>query len=335
MNAFMVWSQIERRKICETQPDVHNAQISKQLGVRWKMLSDKQRQPFIEEAERLRILHLKEYPDYKYKPRKKTKSISSDELSIIKERKIVKNTKVHSGKTLVVGSGPCATLNNNRSNSQQTLNSALKFFGGQSTFNLVNCDHLRVKFTIDKKFKEGLKDTKALTAVNQFTPEKSPPSPQDIPESPESMLSLDEIPPISPVRLPTFDSLLSKEFSIDPPFDDSLENSLLTPSPEPSETVYPTSDLIFRLQTDIIKQEPVLTRSVIQNPVLGDLDSLSTNDLFYLEDVCSLTSVDLDSLSTASNLSASHFEFSTSDVNDVLMDIGVSGGWDDNYVNIN
>ncbi|KAG5879285.1 hypothetical protein JTB14_011572 [Gonioctena quinquepunctata] len=72
MNAFMVWSQIERRKICEVSPDMHNAEISKKLGKRWKLLNDEERQPFIEEAERLRQLHQKEYPDYKYRPRKKS-----------------------------------------------------------------------------------------------------------------------------------------------------------------------------------------------------------------------------------------------------------------------
>ena len=81
MNAFMVWSQLERRKIIEVTPDKHNAEISKELGRRWKLLPDILRQPYIEEAERLRILHQKEYPDYKYKPRKKPKnsnSMSSD-----------------------------------------------------------------------------------------------------------------------------------------------------------------------------------------------------------------------------------------------------------------
>ncbi|GAB0096445.1 hypothetical protein DMENIID0001_119560 [Sergentomyia squamirostris] len=81
MNPFMVWSQIERRKITEVTPDMHNAEISKNLGARWKALSEEEKKPYIEEAERLRKLHLQEYPNYKYRPKKKqnkpTKSTSS------------------------------------------------------------------------------------------------------------------------------------------------------------------------------------------------------------------------------------------------------------------
>ena len=73
MNAFILWSQIERRKILNRQDQyatIHNAEISKLLGKRWKNeLTDQDRQPFIMEAERLRLLHMKEHPDYKYRPR--------------------------------------------------------------------------------------------------------------------------------------------------------------------------------------------------------------------------------------------------------------------------
>ncbi|KAH8252450.1 hypothetical protein KR032_000036 [Drosophila birchii] len=71
MNAFMVWSQMERRKICERTPDLHNAEISKELGRRWQQLDKEDKQPYIIEAEKLRKLHMIEYPNYKYRPQKK------------------------------------------------------------------------------------------------------------------------------------------------------------------------------------------------------------------------------------------------------------------------
>ncbi|XP_062842781.1 transcription factor SOX-12 [Trichomycterus rosablanca] len=94
MNAFMVWSQIERRKIMEQWPDMHNAEISKRLGKRWKLLPDYEKIPFIKEAERLRLKHMADYPDYKYRPRKKSKSSMP-----VKNKLPVKAIKPHSGRS--------------------------------------------------------------------------------------------------------------------------------------------------------------------------------------------------------------------------------------------
>ena len=81
MNAFMRWSQIERKKIIANYPDAHNAEISKNLGKKWRTLSEEEKRPFIEEAEKLKILHLKEYPNYKYKPKKKMMPVHHSQKS--------------------------------------------------------------------------------------------------------------------------------------------------------------------------------------------------------------------------------------------------------------
>ncbi|XP_049873975.1 transcription factor SOX-8-like [Pectinophora gossypiella] len=71
MNAFMVFAQAMRRRLSEQRPSLHNAELSKSLGSMWKSLSEEEKLPFVKEADKLRTQHKREYPDYKYQPRRR------------------------------------------------------------------------------------------------------------------------------------------------------------------------------------------------------------------------------------------------------------------------
>ena len=184
----MVFSHIERKRITEYTPDIHNAEISKNLGKKWKQLTDEEKQPYIQEAERLRLLHMKEYPDYKYQPRKKTPGSANSSKS---------NSPVHrSFKRSPSGKG---TLNCTLGANAWVNTSKVRFSTTNGPLTSIDHDRLNLKFTIDSKFKANLRKSSAkLFPVSGFavdvnkavgSPGSSisspvPHSPPDLPHSP-------------------------------------------------------------------------------------------------------------------------------------------------------
>ena len=229
MNAFMVWSQMERREIVKYAPDTHNAEISKQLGKRWKLLTEEQRLPYVQEAERLRQLHMQEYPDYKYRPRKKTKpasnlnshhhnskhsissTSSSSESPSLVSIKSVERGRISKAKERHHTN--CNILTNNKTTAaiikelkskvaQDSSNGTSHRGGITRSSSFLGSTKLKIstKITeIDRKIKNS---SKKYATVHQTdvaictSPSEVPATPQEIPASPESASFYDD--PLSP-----------------------------------------------------------------------------------------------------------------------------------------
>ncbi|XP_078405860.1 transcription factor SOX-30-like [Cetorhinus maximus] len=69
MNAFMVWARIHRPSLAKANPNANNAEISVQLGLEWNKLTEEQKKPYYDEAQKIKEKHREEFPGWVYQPR--------------------------------------------------------------------------------------------------------------------------------------------------------------------------------------------------------------------------------------------------------------------------
>lgn len=243
----------------QVQPDMHNAEISKRLGLQWKLLSDVERQPFIEEAERLRVLHVQEYPDYKYRPRKRLTSHSKQKAS-------AKDTSSSSSKSSTSPGGG-STESSRVSPSEQRLHS-LTVSGGLARHAPQGAiiDGYKLKLTIDAKgFLQG--GTSALDGVHdQLTPPMTFPASPNMPFSPDAPESASLYPEI--VHASGFDSV--KPICVLPFFTAASARGHLTAASVLSDVTSVT------VKTDAPPDD------VSSASALADLDAMSGWDFLHL-----------------------------------------------------
>jgi len=338
MNAFMVWSQLERRKIIEQNPDAHNAEISKNLGRKWRTLEEMEKQEFIDEAERLRQLHLKEYPDYKYKPKKKAKHPPAAKLAseVSKRLRKLKNTV----KTQFVSKPQARKVFTDRHKKEKL------------TLNIKKC----MDTTLYPLYHLSRQPPGKVPTLSRQPPGKVPTSPILSPV--DSISFYDDgfkppqvstkHPPISPQSKPADPFALSPNVkpdlfsSIHPqstptnPTEQSGQSLLLSPLPD---IITPLLEPLKK-QSLYINSEPLVIKSTDFKS--GFKDEYSLADLDTLTDLLQVPSENmqcgpgLDSWDSGSSTSGSHFEFSTSEfeLSDMLPPDTLQYDWMDNIIRI-
>ncbi|KAJ8288631.1 hypothetical protein COCON_G00012900 [Conger conger] len=281
MNAFMVWSKIERRKIMEQSPDMHNAEISKRLGKRWKMLKDSEKIPFIREAERLRLKHMADYPDYKYRPKKKPKLDSSSKPSAPSPEK-------PGGKNPKTPNKKCSKLKPSKAGAKSSHE-----YGDDCVFQNVKCKTVKSELTDEEDDDEYEEDFRIRIKQEDEEPTR-PYNVAKVPASPtlssstesEGASMYEEVRNAAPNRLFYNFKNITKQSATHPAsVSPASSRSVSTSSSEDAD------DLLFDFSLNFT---PTAQGSELGNPNSGNLS-------------LSLVDKDLDSFSEGSL--GSHFEF--------------------------
>jgi len=78
LNSFMMYRKEKQHEVLARYPNVDNRDISRIVAEWWNAESDAVKKEFRTRAEKAKKEHMEKYPGYKYRPRKRSNSASSD-----------------------------------------------------------------------------------------------------------------------------------------------------------------------------------------------------------------------------------------------------------------
>lgn len=65
LNAFMLWSKVERRRLLDQNPNLNYRDASKLLSTTWKQMNAEEKRPYMLEHKRLKVLYCQQNSQFK------------------------------------------------------------------------------------------------------------------------------------------------------------------------------------------------------------------------------------------------------------------------------